>query len=109
MPFIDPACRCSGPPIFRDHMDCICNIWHDPERLGLSGAIGGRGVLVFAGVHDIHIFSLMCSSTCLGEFRCALSKDHPFLYNSELWGEGWAPFCPVQYWVFVEKLLCWLC
>ena len=52
------------------------------------GSQGHLGILVFAGEHNIHIFSLMCSLTILGEFRCALSKDYPFLYNSELWGGG---------------------
>ena len=85
MSFMDSGCRCSGLPIFRDHIDCICNIWHGSEQLGLSGALGGRGVLVFTGGHDILIFSLMCSLTCLGDFRCALSKGLPFFYKSELW------------------------
>ena len=108
MSFIDPACRCSGLPIFRDHIDCIYNIWHGPEQLGLSGALRGRGVLVFAGGHDILIFLLICSLTCLGDFRYALSKDHPFFITQSFGGRG-APFSPVQYWVFLGKLLCWLC
>ena len=29
--------------LFRDHIDCICNIWNGPEELGLSGALGGPG------------------------------------------------------------------
>ena len=28
---------------FRDHIDCICNIWHGPEQLGLAGALGDPG------------------------------------------------------------------
>ena len=65
-------------------------MWHDPEQLGLTGALvvhGARcGVLVCAGGHNILIFSLLFSLTFLIEFR----------YSSELSGRG-APFSPVHY------------
>ena len=42
--FIDPACRCSGLPIFfRDYIDCICHIWYGPGQLGFSVALGDPG------------------------------------------------------------------
>ena len=53
---------------FRDYIDCICHVWHGPEQLGLSGALGDPGL---AGEHNMRIFSLMCSLTSLGDFRCA--------------------------------------
>ena len=35
-------------------------MWHSPELLGLSGALGGRGVLVCVGGHDILSCALLC-------------------------------------------------
>ena len=77
-------------------------MWHGPERLGLSGALGGCGVLVCAVGHDILIFSLLCSLTCPGRVSMCIEKATSLKYNSELWGER-APFSPVQHWVFVGK------
>ena len=36
-----------------DYIDCICHVWHGPEQLGLSGALGDPGL---AGEHNMRIF-----------------------------------------------------
>ena len=68
--------------LFRNYIDCICHVSR------AAGALRGTWGSWFSLVSTIHIFSLISSLTCVGEFRCALSKDHPFLYNSELGGGG---------------------
>ena len=80
-------------------------MWHGPERLGLSGALGGCGVLVCAGGHDILIFSLLCSLTCLGRVSMCIEKTPSLPNIPQSFGGRGAPFSIVQHWVFVGKFV----
>ena len=88
-------------------------MWPVQSSWGFQGQLRVAGPAVGPGVHDILIFSLLCSLACLVEFRCAFRKHHPLNIAQSLGGGGGGGgrvhflLCTIRCLLF--NLVCWLC